>query len=150
MSKCSAKNRRCAGGDEWCIGGTLRIEDGATLDVAEGATVNGLAAGGGAFVVNFTIDYDTGTVSVDKTTAEIKQAWLAGKQIVGKQRVEMHGVVAYSDVPFSSYGSMEDTETVTFSVVALTGNNEATLSVIQIKSDGTVMTKNLRLAERVE
>lgn len=52
MSKCSAKNRRCAGGDKWCIGGTLRIEDGATLDVAEGATVNGLAAGGGGGGVN--------------------------------------------------------------------------------------------------
>lgn len=44
MAGCSAKNRECAGGGKWCIGGELRVEKGAKLVVEDGAFTEGLAS----------------------------------------------------------------------------------------------------------
>lgn len=39
MSRCSAKNRECAGGKKWCVGGSLVLESGSKLIFEEGVEI---------------------------------------------------------------------------------------------------------------
>ena len=56
-------------------------------------------------------------------------------------------MVGYSDIPFSSYMLMGDEEMVIFSTVMPEGENNAIFTMCQLNSDGTVVTKSLRLVE---
>lgn len=54
MAGCSAKNRECAGGSKWCIGGSLVFEPGSKLIINEGAEIpEGFGGGGGAGAVSW-------------------------------------------------------------------------------------------------
>lgn len=73
-----------------------------TGDVVTSAKLNKLenavASGGSVLKLNFTVDNDAGTITIDKTFAEIKEAILSGAYVFG---IIQHGGISNIVYPCS-------------------------------------------------
>lgn len=80
-------------GDKFTIGGI--VWDGSTWDYSDAGKTSG--GGSGPFVVTLTPTAADFSGTMDKTVAEIHEAWLAGKRIVLKVLVNTNGAYSYVD-----------------------------------------------------